>query len=57
MLDSTITVVYADTGKQFLTLYGHQLPVLTVAFSDDGQLLASGSADKNIKLWHPKFGK
>ncbi|KAF4686135.1 Dip2/Utp12 protein [Perkinsus olseni] len=56
MLDSTITVVYADTGKQFLTLYGHQLPVLTVAFSDDGQLLASGSADKNIKLWHPKFG-
>ncbi|EER08932.1 conserved hypothetical protein [Perkinsus marinus ATCC 50983] len=56
LLDSTITVVYADTGKQFLTLYGHQLPVLTVAFSDDGQLLASGSADKNIKLWHPKFG-
>ncbi len=33
------------------TLVGHAGAVTTVAVSPDGQLLASGSSDKNIKLW------
>jgi len=33
------------------TLTGHSDPVTSVAISPDGQTLASGSWDKNIKLW------
>jgi hypothetical protein len=35
------------------SLYGHKGAIRTVAFSLDGQILASGSADKNIRLWIP----
>ncbi|KAH3516525.1 hypothetical protein KXV64_007629, partial [Aspergillus fumigatus] len=38
------------------TLEGHSDSVWTVAFSQDGQLLASGSHDKTIKLWDPTTG-
>src|SRR6266702_3658047 len=36
------------------TLTGHVGGVLSVAISPDGQMLASGSADMTIKLWHLK---
>lgn len=49
-------VFYADTLKFFLSLYGHKLPVLSLDISADSTLLASGSADKNVKIWGLDFG-
>jgi len=55
-LDSTIKVLFEDSLKLFLSLYGHSLPALCVSPSDDNALLASGGADKTIKVWGLDFG-
>ena len=55
-LDSTIKVFFDDSLKLFLSLYGHKLPVLAVDASDDDMLLASGGADKTVKIWGLDFG-
>ncbi|OYD96897.1 ribosome assembly protein 4 [Nostoc sp. 'Peltigera membranacea cyanobiont' 210A] len=39
------------------TLEGHSSRVSSVGFSPDGKTLASGSADKTIKLWDVSTGK
>jgi WD40 repeat protein len=38
------------------TLTGHSKSVISVAYSPDGQTLASGSDDTTIKLWNVKTG-
>ncbi|MBN3906665.1 MAG: NACHT domain-containing protein [Nostoc sp. NMS1] len=43
--------------QPFRVLYGHSNRVFCVAFSPNGQFLASGSADRTIKLWSPHTGK
>ena len=35
---------------------GHSYAVMSVAFSPDGNTIASGSRDKSIKLWNPQTG-
>jgi WD40 repeat protein/serine/threonine protein kinase len=41
----------AQTGQELLSLKGHTAYVSSVAYSPDGQRLASGSVDKSVKVW------
>lgn len=56
LLNCNIDLLFADSGKHALALYAHKLPVTSLAFSPDEQVLCSGSVDKNIKVWSIKFG-
>ena len=47
----------STTGKLLQTLSEHLDSVSSVAFSPDGQTLASASLDKTIKLWNVSTGK
>ncbi|KAL4968200.1 WD40-repeat-containing domain protein [Aspergillus stella-maris] len=46
-----------DWGALIQTIQGHSSSVGSVAFSPDGQLLASGAHDGTVKLWNPVTGE
>jgi WD40 repeat protein/tRNA A-37 threonylcarbamoyl transferase component Bud32/tetratricopeptide (TPR) repeat protein len=71
--DNTVRVWNALTGRQLLTFRGHRnrppdkpntivlsvdgSGVNSVAFSPDGNWLASGAWDRTVKVWDPATGK
>lgn len=55
--NSQILINYADTHKNFLKLYGHKMPILAYDLSSDNAILATGSIDKDIRLWDMDFGQ
>ena len=49
----TINLWETATGKMTGRLIGHAGPVGVLAYSPDGNRLASGSTDKTLRLWNP----
>ena len=54
---NNIHICDADTYKERMVLAGHTDSVQAVAFSANGKLLVSGSADKTVRLWEAGTGK
>ncbi|HIK28453.1 MAG: hypothetical protein N3E45_00455 [Oscillatoriaceae bacterium SKW80] len=52
-----IQVRHLDTGEILYSLTEHSGKVYSVAISPDGQILASGSQERTVKLWNLKTGK
>ena len=53
---SSVVLLDSITGSRQLSLSGHVDTILSLAFSSDGTLLASGSEDKTVKLWDVQTG-
>ena len=49
--DNTIGVWEALTGKLVKIIRGHSDEINSIAFSPNGEILASGSSDSTIGLW------
>jgi WD40 repeat protein len=53
----TVRLCDAATGKEPLTLPGHDGSVQTIAFSPDGRSLASGGVDQVVRVWDVETGQ
>jgi WD40 repeat protein len=55
--DPTIKLWGVQDGQCHRNLSGHTSEIWSVAFSTDGQILASGSTDHTIRLWSTQTGQ
>lgn len=52
----TLPTVDKTWTASLQSLEGHSAPVVAIAFSHNGRLLASGSEDHSVRLWDPATG-
>ena len=50
-INTPVQVWDASTGKQIDTLSGHTNRIVSIAYSLDGSIIATGSDDKTVRLW------
>lgn len=55
--DSTVKLWDVELGRMLRSLNGHRDPVYALAFSPNGEYLASGSLDKSMHVWSLKESK
>src|SRR5919199_1821687 len=56
-IDNEIWLWHVADSRQLLSFKGHISWVHSVAFSPNGQILASGSNDQTVRLWDVKTGQ
>ncbi|MCA9059101.1 MAG: protein kinase, partial [Planctomycetaceae bacterium] len=54
--DRRIQIFDVDTGQRRLVLTGHHRQVFCIAVSPDGQTIASGGLDGDIRIWRTQSG-
>ena len=54
---TTIRVWNVLTGEQITAITEHKNGIISIAFSPDGKILASGGGDNTIHFWDPKTGE
>lgn len=55
--DNSVRVWNLPSGKLASTLTGHTGPVTSVAYSPDGDFIATGSLDSTVRFWDARRGK
>ena len=55
-IGNVIDIWNVDTSKLHKTMKGHTGPVLSLAYSPNGQYIASGSVDHTVRVWHAETG-
>jgi WD40 repeat protein len=55
--DATVRIWDTTTGRQLFELQGHTANVTRLAFSPDGQRLATASEDHKVKVWQADTGQ
>ena len=55
--DDSVRVFDANSGKNLLTLFGHEGIVEAVGFSPDGSRIVSGSWDNTARIWDAHSGE
>jgi WD40 repeat protein len=55
--DHVVWLWELETGRKIHTLRGHMATIHSIAFSSDGNRLASGSSDKSVQLWDTRTGE
>jgi WD40 repeat protein len=57
VLSNNVKLYDVATGREVLKLSGHNLPASSIAFSEDGRLIVTGSEDGSARLWDAQSGE
>lgn len=55
--ESTVHIWKVTTGERILMYTGHKASINALAWSPDGNYLASGSGDQTVQIWHTTTGQ